>query len=81
MNNDIINECYKELCMRITYESIEEFIEKYGKEKAQNKIIKELKSPWMKFVSNGLSIILAEKLETNPAEICDRVKRLDEEDI
>jgi hypothetical protein len=78
---DYITENYRQLGMKITYESIREFIEENGHPKKQGVIIKQLKTPYMNFISNGLSVILAEKLETNPTEVCDRVKKLDEEDM
>jgi hypothetical protein len=69
---------YKQLGMAITYEAIEEFIEDNGHPRKQAAIIKQLKTPYMDFISNGLSVILAEKLETNPTEVCERVKKLKE---
>ena len=71
---------YRQLGAAITYQAIRDFITANHNHKKQATIIKHLKSPWMDFISDGLSTILAEKLERNPKEICDRVKKFDREE-
>lgn len=71
---------YRQLGASITYQAIRDFITAEYEPKKQAVIIKQLRSPWMDLISNGLSPILADKLETNPKEICDRVKRFDREE-
>lgn len=71
---------YRQLGKAITYEAIKEFAEEKNNPKKQHTIIKQLKTPYMSLVSEGLSVILAEKLETNPTEICDRVKKMEEDE-
>lgn len=72
-------ENYRQLGKAITYEAIREFIEKEDKPKEQAKIIRQLRSGYMDLISGGLSVILAEKLETNPEPICARVRKEEEE--
>ena len=92
MENAIFTQ-YKELGMRITYEAIKEFNEirkeinrEFNDErkkviaKKQKAIIKQLRSPYMSFISNGLSRLLADKLETNPEEVCTRVENMPKEE-
>lgn len=75
---EIIN-AYRSLGKAIVYEAIKEFAEEKNNPKMQQKILKDLRSPYMDFVSEGISVIVAEKLATNPDEICDRVRRFEEE--
>lgn len=39
----------------------------------KREIIKDLKSDWLDFITNGTSIIVAERLTTNPEEIKNRI--------
>lgn len=39
----------------------------------QRAIINDLKSDWLDFITNGTSIIVAEKLKSNPEEIRSRL--------
>ena len=71
---------YRQLGASITYQAIRDYIAAEHEPKKQTVIIKQLRSPWMDLISNGLAPILADKLETNPKEICDRVKRYDREE-
>ena len=41
----------------------------------KNVIIKQLKSPWMNFITNNLAWRLAEELVKNPAEVKRRFKK------
>ena len=75
-----INHNYRQLGATITYQAIRDFIEAKSEPKKQTVIIKQLKSPYMDLISNGLAPILAEKLESNPNEVCDRVKKFDREE-
>lgn len=81
MSNTIYAQ-YKELGMKITYEAIKEFNEerKKNNRRRQAVIIKQLRSPYMTFISNGLSQILADKLETSPEEVCSRVENMPKEE-
>jgi hypothetical protein len=70
---------YKQLGYAIALQAIRDFF-KTNSERSKAKIIKDLKSPYMDLLTNGLSIILAEKLETNPAEIEARIKKQESEE-
>lgn len=43
----------------------------------QKKIIKDLRSEYMELITQGASVFLAEKLETDPDEIIDRVRKME----
>lgn len=73
-------ENYKQLGATITYQAILDFIKAKDSPRKQAAIIKQLKTPYMDLISGGLAPILAEKLQNNPQEICDRVKRFDREE-
>ena len=46
-------------------------------EKKRKRILKDLRSPYMDFISGGKSVVVAEKLEKNPREILSRIQRED----
>ena len=78
--NTIPDERYRELGATITYQAIRDFIACRKEPAKQATIIKQLKTPYMDLISNGLAPILAEKLETHPREVCNRVKQIDHEE-
>lgn len=45
--------------------------------KKQKRILKDLRSEYMDFISGGLSVVVAEKLESNPKEIRARLRQYD----
>lgn len=50
----------------------------YCKSRSESKraaILKDLRSPHMDFVSNGLSLVVAEGLENHPDEIAERLQQ------
>lgn len=69
--NNIDN--YRQLGMAVTLQSLKDFIEADPIE--QKAIIADLRTPYMEFLSNGLSVPLADRLEKNPTEICNRIKK------
>ena len=75
-----INNNYRQLGASITLQAIRDFIEARHEPKKQAAIIKQLRSPYMELISDGLSPMLAEKLETRPREVCNRVKKFDREE-
>lgn len=81
MNNAIYAQ-YKELGMRITLEAIKEFSEerRNHNRRKQSAILKQLRSQYMICLSNGLSTILADKLEDNPDEVCSRLENMPKEE-
>lgn len=71
-------ENYRQLGFRIAEQAMKDFFEydentTYGK-KARKQVIKDLRTPRLRLFTNDLSAILADKLETNPAEIEERLK-------
>ena len=70
-------ENYRQLGYDIAYQGAKDFFE--ASEKGKKKILKELRHPQNQFFSNGLSALLAEKLETEPEEVKKRIKRCEEE--
>ena len=45
-----------------------------GNPKSRQQILKDLRSNWMDSFTNGMSVIVADKLERNPEEIARRMK-------
>lgn len=64
---------YNELGCAVTLRAAKDFF-RTKKEERKKKIIKDLKSSWMDYISRGNSIILAEKLEHNPDEVYKNLK-------
>jgi len=49
--------------------------------KRKDEILADLRSKWMDFFTNGMSVIVAEQLEKHPAEISARLRQYKEEEI
>lgn len=66
---------YKELACAVMRETVREYFERgtTAEEKAQ--IIKELNSEWCDFLTDGLSIYLAEQLVKNPEAVQARFRK------
>ena len=60
----------KELIYSILLQAVKDFVR--ADEAGRKKIIKELRGYWCDFISNGLSLAMADKMEKNPKEIIDR---------
>ena len=43
--------------------------------KKRKAILKDLRSTWMKTITDGMSLIVAEQLELHPDEIAERLRR------
>jgi hypothetical protein len=77
------NQNYHDLACAITLQAVREYFYKGKNESPENikasqkAILKDLRSPYMEFITNGLSVIVAEKLEKNPKEIGKRLKSYD----
>ena len=61
-------ENYRQLGFAVTLKAAKDYV-KTGSKKRREEIIKDLRSPWMQYISDGLSIKLADRLETNPKEV------------
>ena len=66
-------ENYKQLGYAVLGQAIKDFFN--GSVPQQQKIIKDLKSPWMDWLTNGLSIVAAKQLKENPGKIRRKLKK------
>ena len=69
---------YRNLGCAVIREALKEYFEvdKYGKKS----IIEDLKGDWMDWFTDGLSIVAAQHLESNPRAIQKVLKKFKEED-
>jgi hypothetical protein len=58
---------YRNLGYAVVLRAVMDFFSAREKDKA--KILKDLNSPWCDWLSNGLSVIAATELQTNPGKI------------
>ena len=59
----------RELTCAITMQAVKDYFNPKTTPEKQKVILKELRSKWMDFITNGTSIIVAEQLELHPEEI------------
>lgn len=64
----------RQLVMTIIYRAAEDYCFTVSDKKKQA-ILKDLRSPCMNDISNGMSILVAEQLELHPEEIAERLQR------
>lgn len=72
------NNNYRQLGYAIAIQALRDYFN--APTKKRQIILRELKSTWMDFITNGLSVILAEKLEKNPKEVYRNFKKIEEEE-
>lgn len=65
----------RELACAITMQAVRDYFATGVTVKKQCAILKDLRSKWMDFITNGLSITVAKQLEENPDEIRERLRR------
>lgn len=65
----------RELACAITMQAVRDYFAPNATEKKRKEILKDLRSKWMDFITNGLSITVASQLEKNPDEIRERLRR------
>ena len=70
MNNGNI----KDLTSAITLQAVRDYFSKGATPKKRRKILRELRSTWMDFITDGMSVIVAEQLELHPDEIAERLR-------
>lgn len=63
----------RQLAAATILQALKDFVN--GSEANRQAIIKDLRSPWMNFLTGGQSVMTAEKLEKNPDEIVARVRQ------
>ena len=64
---------YEQLGKAVAVQATKDFAK--GSAKNKNAVIKDLKSSWMEFITDGMSIHLAKALETNPKEVIKRFNK------
>ena len=69
----------RNLTCAITMQAVKDYFASGVTPKKQQTILRELRAPWMDFITNGLSVVVAEQLEKNPKEIRERVRRFSED--
>jgi uncharacterized protein YeeX (DUF496 family) len=70
----------RNLAFAITAQAVKDYLRE-GKTDAQKQaILKELRSPYMQFITDGTSDMVAEQLEKNPKEIAERLNKMQKED-
>lgn len=65
----------RNLACAITMQAVRDYFHADGQPKKQKAIIKDLRSEWMDFITNGTSIVVADQLELHPDEIRERLRR------
>lgn len=63
----------RNLACAITMQAVRDYFN--SSEKGKGKILKELRSKWMDFLTNGTSLAVADQLELHPDEIRERLQR------
>lgn len=66
----------RNLAAAVMLQAVKDFVQ--GSAKKQSAILKDLRSNWMDFLTDGMSIVVAEQLEKNPDEIKQRMKKEEE---
>lgn len=65
----------RELACAITMQAVRDYFAPKVTEKKRKEILKDLRSKWMDFITSGTSIAIADKLEKNPEEIAERLRK------
>lgn len=65
----------RNLACAITMQAVRDYFAPNATDKKRREILKDLRSQWMDFITDGLSITIANQLEKNPDEIRERVRR------
>ena len=65
----------RELACAITMQAVRDYFATGVTAKKQCAILKELRSEWMNFITDGMSLTVADQLEKNPDAIRERVRK------
>ncbi len=65
----------RNLACAITMQAARDYFNAEGNTKKQKAILKDLRSKWMDFITNGTSVVVAEQLELHPEEIAARMRQ------
>lgn len=71
MNDNVI----RQLSAAVLLRAVKDYFGKKSTPKRRAEILKDLRSPWMDFLTNGDAIKVAERLEKYPDEIRKRLKK------
>ena len=64
----------RNLACAITMQAVRDYFNDGVTAARQQAILKELRSTYMQFITDGTSVTIAEQLEKNPKEIAERLK-------
>ena len=70
----------KELAAATILQAVKDYFDCASEPKKQAVILKDLRSSWMDLLTNGMSVVVAERLENHPAEIAERLNKMPKED-
>lgn len=71
----------RNLAAAITLQAVKDYFDENVTDAKRKVILKDLRSAHMDFITNGMSIIVAEQLEKHPEEIAERLRRHSEDMI
>ena len=63
----------RNLTSAITLQAVKDFID--GNAKKRQAVLRDLRSAYMRLITDGLSLVVAEQLELHPEEIAERLRR------
>lgn len=70
----------RELACSVVMQAVRDYVSKNATRRKRQAILDDLRSEWMIFLSNGTSLLVAEKLEKEPEIIAERLNRMPKED-
>ena len=65
----------KSLTSAIILQAVRDYLSVKASPKKQEEILKDLRSPYMDFITNGQAALVAEQLERHPKEIAERLRQ------
>lgn len=71
------NDNYRQLAAAIALQAVKDYFE--TTRRGKHNILKDLRSEYMVQITNGESLIVAERLESHPEEIAARVRHYNDE--
>ncbi len=68
----------KHLAAAVTMQAVKDYFDKESTQEERKAILKDLRSNWMRELTNDTSANVAEQLEKHPKEIAERLRRHNE---
>ena len=65
----------RNLTCAIVLQAAKDYCNKKASPERKAAILKDLRSKWMDFITEGTSVVVAEQLEKHPQEIAERVRQ------